>query len=136
MLKRTLALALALGSAAALAQEIAPGQWRFTSTVSSPTLPKPQASSYSLCLKKTDGTNPARWLGKQDPDCKVRPVRTTGESFRWEMACAKSGLRGSGEVQLGGDSMQSELRMTGEAQGKKIELLTSTSGRRVGPCKS
>jgi hypothetical protein len=53
------------------------------------------------------------------------------------VSCPKTNLRGNGVARLTGPGeVQSELRMTGEFQGYRVEMNTRTSGRRLGPCKT
>ncbi|OGA12152.1 MAG: hypothetical protein A3D95_15815 [Betaproteobacteria bacterium RIFCSPHIGHO2_12_FULL_69_13] len=135
MLRILFGLALAAASAAAAAQELEPGEWRFTSTVTSPMLPKPQTMSVTQCVKREDAADSSRWMGKQDGDCKVTPGRKTGDSFSWEVSCPKSGMRGKGSVRYGRGTIESEIQMSGDMQGRKFDMLTKMSGRRLGPCK-
>jgi hypothetical protein len=44
-------------------------------------------------------------------------------------------MRGSGTARMGRDTMESEMQMSGDAQGRKFEMRTRMSGRRLGPCK-
>lgn len=135
MLRIIFGVALAAAGVAAAAQELEPGEWRFTSTVTSPSLPKPQTITVTQCIRPEDARDQSRWMGKQEGDCKVTPGAKTDASFNWEVSCAKTGTRGKGTVRYGRGTIESEIQMTSEAQGRRIEMTTKMSGRRLGACK-
>jgi hypothetical protein len=136
MLRRLIGSMLALSAAGALAQQMEPGEWEFTSTMSSAMLPKPQSMTMKRCITGEDVKDPARWQGKPETDCKMTPKGKSGDSYSWEMSCPKSGMRGNGTVRYGKGTVESETRMVSSQQGKSFEMLTRMKGRRVGPCKS
>jgi len=128
-----------LASFPAAAQQMQPGEWQFTSTVTSPAFPGPQTATFSNCVKKEDAADPSRWMGKKDykSDCTVTPGKKTADSYSWQISCPSSRTQGSGTVRFAGDTrMQSDMRMTTEQRGRKLEMRTQMSGKRVGPCKS
>jgi hypothetical protein len=135
MLRASIAALIAL-SANAAAQQIEPGEWQFDTTMTSPEMPKPQVSSFTRCVKQEEALDPNQWMGRQEIDCKVTPGRKTADSATWEMSCPKSGMKGRGSARYSGDRLESEMQMSGEMQGRKFELTTKTSGKRLGPCKS
>jgi hypothetical protein len=118
----------------ALGQEMEPGEWQFTTTMTSPGMPKPHVMTNSRCVKDTD---PSRLAGKVESksDCKISPSKKSGGNYSWEMTCPKSGMQGSGTARVTRDTLESEMRMTGEQGGQKIEMITKSSGKRLGPCK-
>lgn len=136
---RIAATLLALACAgAAWGQGLEPGEWEFSSTTSSPMLPKPQHMTVKQCVKKEDAANPERWMGRQSEksDCKFTHGKKGMDTVTWEMTCPKSNMRGSGSARIGRDAMESDLQMSGDMQGRKFEMRTKMSGRRLGPCKS
>ena len=138
MLKRLFAVMLAAAPAATLGQALEPGEWEFTATTSSPMLPQPQTMTTKQCVKKEDADNPERWMGRQAEknDCKVTQGKKGTDTLTWEMDCPKSNMRGSGSARIAGGTMESEMQMSGDMQGRKFQLHTKMSGRRLGPCKS
>jgi len=133
-------LVLAAGVAAAgpaLAQGLEPGEWEFNSTMSSAMLPKPQQMTFRHCIRKEDADNPERWMGEKqrETDCKFTPLKKSGDGYSWTMDCPKSKMKGSGTVKMGQGTMQSEMRMSGDAGGKPFEMQTKMSGKRLGACK-
>lgn len=136
---KALLFAAALGACApAIAQGLEPGEWEFSSTMTSAMLPKPQSMTFRNCIKKEDADNPERWMGQKqrETDCKFTPLKKSGDGYSWEMTCPKSNMKGSGTVRIGRGTMQSEMRMSGDAKGEKFEMLTKMSGKRLGACKA
>ena len=135
---RHLILLLALAPFPALAQQMQPGEWQFTSTTTSPAFPGTQTATFRNCLKKEDTSDPSRWMGQQqESDCKVTPGKRTADSYSWQVSCPKTGTQGSGTVRItGGTTLESDMRMTGDVRGRKLEMRTRMSGKRLGPCKS
>ena len=137
MLRIIVAIALIAASLPAAAQQMEPGEWQFDTISTSPMLPKPQPILYTTCIRKEDISDPTRWMGKQrESDCKVTPVKQTADSFSWRLSCPKTGTSGSGSVRYGRGTMEGDMQMAGENQGRKFELRITMSGKRLGPCKS
>jgi hypothetical protein len=127
-----LAAGMALPAAAA---DIEPGEWEFTSVSTSALLPGPQNTTFRRCIRKEEAANPDRWMSDAGQDCKLTPGAKTANSYSWQMECPKTKLRGSGSARLAGSSMEGETVMNGEVQGRKFELRTKVTGKRLGPCK-
>ena len=139
MTRKLLAAILLTLTFPVLGQGLEPGEWEFNSTMSSPQLPKPQAMTFRQCIKKEDADNPERWMGQksQQTDCKFTPLKKSGDGYSWEMNCPQSSMKGSGTVKIGPGTMQSEMRMSGEAsKGQTFTMNTKMSGKRLGACKS
>jgi hypothetical protein len=130
--------AFALLPAAALAQPVEPGEWEFVSTSTSALFPGPQTAKFRRCIRKEEAADPDRWMGQsgQQGDCKVTPGAKSANSYTWKMECPSANMRGTGVARLAGTTMEGETQMSGEVQGKKFDLRTKVTGRRVGPCKS
>ena len=137
MVRKLAFLILLVPCAQAGAQAMQPGEWQFTTTMSSAMTPKPQTSTVTRCVKPGD-TDPSR-LGQDksaQSDCKMTQGKPSGGSYAWEVVCPKSGMKGSGTARVTGTTVESEMRMTGETQGHKIDMQTKTVGKRLGDCKS
>jgi hypothetical protein len=136
-MKRLLLAALCcVAPQAALATELEPGEWEFTSISTSRLFPGPQTATFRRCIRQEEAQNPDRWMA--DPgqsDCKVIPGAKKGDTYTWVMECAGAKMRGTGSARLSRTSMEGETNMAGEVQGQKFELRTKVTGRRVGPCK-
>ena len=129
---------MALLAAGPAIAELEPGEWEFTSTSTSRLFPAPQTVNFKRCIKKEEAANPDRWMSQPDPqgDCKLTPGTKTADTYTWTMECPKANMRGTGSARMSRASMEGETHMTGEVQGKKFELRTKVTGRRLGPCKS
>jgi hypothetical protein len=138
MIRNILVLTLAAACAPALAQEMEPGEWQFDTTVTSPMMPKPEVSSFTRCVKQEEAGDPGKMMGKQQEqtDCKLTPGKKSSDTYTWEMSCPKSGLQGKGTARYGRGTLESEMQMSGEMQGRKVDMTTKTSAKRLGPCKS
>ena len=130
-------LVLAAAFTPALAQELDPGEWEFTSTSTSQLFAGPQTASFRRCIRKEEAANPDSWMGKPDPtgDCKLTPLKKAGDTYTWDMECPKANMRGSGIARMSRTTMEGETHMTGEVQGRKFDLRTKVTGKRLGPCK-
>ncbi|HEV8107079.1 MAG TPA: DUF3617 family protein [Burkholderiales bacterium] len=137
---RRLALALFLVlPVPAFSQGLEPGEWEFNAVTSSPLLPGGQTSVFRRCIRKEDAENPERWMARQSQagPCQLTPGEKSEDSMQWDVSCPKSNMRGHGVARLTGrGTVVSDLWMTGEFQGYRVETYTKTSGRRVGPCKT
>lgn len=137
MPKRILPAILVLSLNPCFAAELEPGEWEFTSTSTSRLFPGPQTASFRRCIRKEEAANPDKWMSQPDPqgDCKLTPMAKTADSYTWAMECPKANMRGTGSARMSGATMEGETLMNGEVQGRKFELRTKVTGRRLGPCK-
>ena len=133
---------LFLTSGTLAAQGLEPGEWEFnavTTVTNSPPLPGEQTSVFRRCIKREDADDPERWMARQSQTgpCQLTPGEKTEDSMLWTVSCPKSNMRGHGVARLTGrGTVVSDLWMTGQFQGYRVETYTKTSGRRVGPCKT
>ena len=126
-----LAVALPAG-----AQSMEPGLWELSSTLSSPSLPKPQSGTVTHCMSKDDAANPARFVsGPQSKKCTITPGARTPNSFEWAIDCPEQRMSGTGKLRYSRTSIDADMRFTVEPQpGKKLDMQTQVSGRHLGPC--
>lgn len=121
------------------AQSLEPGEWEFNAVTSSPLFPGGQSMVFRRCISPEDAASPERWMAKQNEtgQCKLTPGEKTLTSMRWQMECPRTNMRGSGIAHITGPgTVQSDLAMTSEFQGHRIQMNTRTTGRRLGPCKA
>lgn len=132
-----LALLCCLAPQPAIAAQIEPGEWEFTSISTSRLLPGPQKASFKRCIRKEEAENPDKWMAEpsQQGDCKVIPGKKSADTYTWTMHCPHGNIRGTGSARLSSASMEGETNMTGELQGQKFEIRTRVTGKRLGPCK-
>jgi hypothetical protein len=135
-MRRYAVVALFLAAASADAQTMQPGEWEFTSTLSSPILPQPQVSTINECISEADAKDPTRFSGRdQAQGCTVTPGARGADSFSWTLSCPQQGMTGTGRISFGPGMIVSDVRMTVAAQGQTMEMQSRTTGRRLGPCK-
>jgi hypothetical protein len=138
-LKRFLPLLLVVACGPLHAQGLEPGEWEFNAVTSSPILPGEQRRVFKRCIRQEDAEHPERWMARQSETgpCQLTPGEKTEDSMQWSVACPKTNMRGYGVARLTGrGTVVSDLWMTGEFQGYRVETYTKTSGRRLGPCKT
>ena len=125
--------------AAAFSQGVEPGEWEFNAVTSSPLISGGQSTVFKRCIRKEDAENPERWMARQSEagPCQLKPLERTTDSMKWAVSCPKTNSHGSGVARLTGPgSVESDLQMTTEIQGYRIQTRTRTTGKRLGPCKS
>ena len=130
---------LLLASRTLAAQSLEPGEWEFNAVTSSPLVSGGQTSVFKRCIRKEDAENPERWMARQSQTgpCELKPLERTKDSMKWDVSCPKTNSRGSGSARLTGPgAVESDLQMTTEIQGYRIQTNTHTTGKRLGPCKS
>jgi len=138
MSRYVLALVL-LTSRTLAAQGLEPGEWEFSAVTSSPLVTGAQNSVFKRCIRKEDAENPERWMARQSEagPCQLKPLERTADSMKWEVSCPKTNSHGSGVARLTGPgTVESDLQMTTEIQGYRVQTNTRTTGKRLGPCKS
>jgi len=130
---------LFLTSRTLAAQGLEPGEWEFNAATTSPLVTGTQYSVFKRCVRKEDAENPERWMARQSEagPCQLKPLERTADSMKWEVSCPKTNSHGNGVARLTGPgTVESDLQMTTEIQGYRIQTNTRTTGRRLGPCKS
>jgi len=130
---------LLFASGTAFAQGLEPGEWEFNAVTTSPLVTGAQNNVFKRCIRKEDAENPERWMAQQSATgpCQLKPLERTADSMKWEVSCPKTNSRGNGVARLTGPgAVESELQMTTEIQGYRIQTNTRTTGKRLGPCKS
>ena len=137
-MQRTLACAvLAAASLSAAAQSMEPGEWQFVTTMTSPMMPKPQTSTITQCVSKQEADDPTRFTAKEEAsDCVVTPGVRTASSYTWTVSCPKQGMSGKGSARFSRGTVESDVQVTMEGQGQKMDMRTTMSGRHVGPCRT
>jgi len=137
MLKLLPAMLLFMVCGPAFSQGLEPGEWEFNAVTSSPLFSGGQSTVFKRCIRKEDADNPERWMARQNETgpCQLTPGEKTPNSMKWEVSCPKTNTRGNGVARLTGPgTVESELQMTSEFQGYRVQMNTRTTGRRLGPC--
>jgi hypothetical protein len=133
---RLLAVALLASPVAALAQGLEPGEWQFTTTTAVPGMPSPRTFSTTQCVRKEDASS-MPWERKNpgETDCRTTVTKKSGDTTSWQVSCPKSNTHGRGTARIRAGSLESEMTMVLEQGGRKMEMHSKTTGKRLGPCK-
>jgi len=130
---RFLLLCLVMVPGPALAR-LEQGQWTFTSTTTSTALKSPQTTMYEQCIRAAEAANPRAWMGQRNATgCQFVGMKSTQETYAWEITCPKAGWKGSGSatVSAKGRAMQAQTRVSGT----RFEMSTKVTGKRTGGCR-
>jgi len=130
MFRTLTASTLAFAALAAHAQ-MQPGEWEFTNTMSSAALPQPQTMTMKKCITSQQAGDPAGWQPRPESDCKVTPKGRSGESVSWDIACPKSGMKGSGTARLGQGTVESETKNFGVTSLNEVREKLTTMGLKL-----
>ncbi|GAB4120038.1 MAG: hypothetical protein Fur0026_10770 [Sideroxydans sp.] len=119
---------------ASLAQA-APGEtWEVTSKSEMTGMPYAMPeTTMTVCQSKSGEPDPKQMM-EQDGNCKVSDVRHSGNKTTWKVRCDGDGqkMSGSGEITHGKSSYQGTMRMSGTADGEKVDMNATYSGKRIG----
>ena len=140
MTTRTVLFAvLAAASLPAMAQGMQPGQWQFTTTMTSPMMQQPQVGTTSKCVSKAEADDPPSFMGGDNAaGCDITRGASAPGNYSWTIACQQQGVTGTGKASFGLTEFESEIRMTVTMKegGQKIDMTNRTVGRYLGPCKA
>ncbi len=92
-------------------------------------------STITICLAKGAAKDPKQ-LVKQE-GCEMTNLKTSGSKTTWKMRCDRDGevMTGTGEVTQRSDSYQGVTKLSGQAEGKTINMTANYQGKRIGtPC--
>ena len=132
-----LAAVLTAWTFAASAQAMDPGEWEFTTTMTSPMLPKPQSATTSQCISKEDAADPTRFASNdQTQGCTIKPGKRGPSTYEWGVTCPVQGLTGDGKLKYTRNTMDAEIKMRVDMQDTKMDMFSKVSGRWLGACKT
>ena len=110
------------------------GLWEMSSTMSMPGMPhKIPPTKVTHCYTKEDLKDSQRTVPKQEGDCKVTDMKSSGNRMTWKMVCTgESASKGEGEiVYKGANAYEGSMKM--ETQG--MVMTSKYKARRIGVCK-
>ena len=109
-------------------------QWEVTMNMEMAGMPAMPAMTMKVC--KPQGKSEEDLIPKEK-DCKVLEQKRSGSKFSFKIQCDRKGdtMIGTGETEyLNKDSYRGTLRMTGTADGQKMDMKQSYTGKRAGTC--
>ena len=110
------------------------GLWEISTTMSMPGMPyKIPPTKVTHCYTKEDLKDNRNAVPKQQGDCKVTDMKTSGNRTTWKMVCTgNSAGKGEGEIVYNGSTAY-EGSMKMETQGMK--MTSKYKAKRIGVCK-
>ena len=119
----------------ASARGIEPGQWRITTTMSSPILSGSQTATSTQCVTREDLKDPRRAIDKRlQSDCRTVSLVQDGNTYTWEVRCKVARMSNKGTLHHGRATMVGESRTTANVFGQKFDMRTKIIAKRLGPC--
>ena len=118
----------------AQAQQGTDEQWEVTMTMEMAGMPSMPAMTMKVCKPKDKSEED---LIPKEKDCKVLEQKRSGSKFSFKIQCDRKGetMIGTGETEyLSKDAYRGTLRMTGTADGQKMDMKQSYTGKRAGTC--
>lgn len=113
----------------------APGEtWQVTSKSEMSGMPYAMPETIlTVCQAKGGAPDPQQMM-QEDSHCKVSDVKTSGNKITWKIRCKGDGqdMSGGGELTHGKSSYQGSMHMSGTADGEKVDMKSSYSGKRLG----
>ncbi len=122
---------IALSAGAAWAgPQMNPGKWEITTKTEMAGMPA-QSLTHTQCITNDDLVPMS---GDANNNCKVKNMKTSGNTVSWEMTCEGQGggMDGTGEVTYTGDTMEGKMEM--KIRGMDMKVKNTLSGKRIGPC--
>lgn len=119
-------LGLLLAAPAAAAEKGA--WWEMTTEMEMAGMPYAMPpTTFRLCQPEGDWRRPPE--GKQDENCTVKDVRTSGNTMRWKVSCAgEEPMEGEGELTRTADTLAGRTRI----KSRQGEMNLKMKGRKVG----
>lgn len=122
--------------AAAAQPDIKEGLWEMTSTGQVSGVPdmQPISNTSRSCMSKKDVTDPNTLM--KNNGCSVSEMNIQANSASWKMSCQQEGvsMMGSGTMNYQHESISGEMTMAMQGEGGGVTVVTSITGRYVGPC--
>ena len=126
------AMALSVSFAGA---DIGEGNWEMEVTTTMPGAP-PATAKQTHCVTAEDAKDPGKLFGNPGGGCDFRNRQDTGSVYSFEIACSGAApLAGTGEIRYGRDTMDGEIVLKMNAEGKAMETRSRIKARRTGACK-
>jgi hypothetical protein len=117
-----------------LAQAAAGETWEITTKSEMAGMPYAMPETTMILCQPKSGEPDPKQMMEQDSNCKVTDVKHSGSKTTWKMRCDGDGqkMSGSGEISHSKNSYQGKSRMSGTADGEKIDMTATYRGKRIG----
>lgn len=117
-----------------MAQAAAGETWEVTTQSEMAGMPyEMPETTMTVCQPKGGAPDPQQMM-QDDSNCKVSDVKTSGNKVTWKVRCDGNGqkMSGGGEITHGKSSYKGTMHMSGTADGEKVDMKASYSGKRIG----
>ena len=127
-------LALISWTHAAETLPITPGLWEIKTTTTTPFSGSKDYSSRE-CMAE-DSLSPNSMMKDMPADACEVDSSVSGNTITYNMNCAMQGqqMTGIGTFTVNGDTAKGEMTMSSSISGQKIEVTTTSTGKRIGDC--
>ncbi|HBA88710.1 MAG TPA: hypothetical protein DCZ75_12240 [Geobacter sp.] len=87
----------------------------------------------TVCLPP-GGTKDPQQLLRQNEDCQMTDIKTSGKKSTWKMRCGSGDneTTGAGEVTYSTNSFQGQTKIVGRSEGEAVTMTVTYQGKRVG----
>jgi hypothetical protein len=119
---------------AARALDLQDGLYEITSKVEIPGMPSSMPPVIlKQCLTQKD---PVPEQSSAGQECRVKEVKTEGNTVSWTMDCTQQGnrMQGKGSMTFQGDRFTGKSEMIMGPQAGNMLIITRTEGKRIGAC--
>lgn len=115
-----------------LAHAAAGETWEITTQSQMSGMNMPQ-TTLTICQPKRGEPDPQQMM-QDDGNCKISDIKHTDNKITWKVHCDGDGqkMSGSGEMTYNKNSYRGKMRMSGTADGEKMEMSATYRGKRIG----
>ncbi|MES2583740.1 MAG: DUF3617 family protein [Pseudomonadota bacterium] len=123
---------LAFGAASAMAQNLKPGQYEYTTKTEMFGMTIPV--SFKQCVTAQDVASQKAYVNQQGmEDCTPPEVKRTGGEISIKYACTKPKMTGEGRGTVTEDTFTMDMRVTQHEMGGSV-VKTALTAKRLGDC--
>jgi hypothetical protein len=116
--------------------DIEPGNWEIIATTQMEGMPQPIGPiSRSECLTADAARDPSKVLSPGSGTCTFTNRQPAGNSYSFDVSCTGAfPMSGRGRVGFTARTLDGELNLGAEVQGKRVGMSSRVSGRWLGAC--
>lgn len=106
------------------------GQWEITTTTEMAGMPAGMMKPYTMttCLTQKEPVA----MPKEQSDCKMQDLKTSGNTVTWAMVCPNAKSKGS--ITYAGTTYDGQIENVMKIEGKDMTSKMTMKGKYLGPC--